>query len=71
MLLAGSRDDLGASLDDSKHEVFDNAWSNVKVETMQDYQTSDNKLNAQGKFLMLVLILTRKKSNVTVTKLNK
>ncbi|KAH6778792.1 hypothetical protein C2S52_010029 [Perilla frutescens var. hirtella] len=63
----GSRDDLAASLDDSKHEVYDNAkggyssyseglsdekhthsWSNAKVETMQDYQTSDHKLNAEA-----------------------
>lgn len=53
MVLAGSRDDLAASLDDSKNEVFDSAGSNVKVESMQGYQTSDHKMSAQGKFLML------------------
>lgn len=76
VVLAGSRDDLAASHDDSKHEVFDNAkggytsyseglsderqiysWSNAKVEAMQDYQTSDHKLNAEGKFFMFILII--------------
>lgn len=75
-LLAGSRDDLAVSLDDSKHEVFDNAkggyseglsdekqiysWSNAKGETMQDYQTSDHKLNAEGKFLKFILMVNPK-----------
>ncbi|XP_047975783.1 protein ESSENTIAL FOR POTEXVIRUS ACCUMULATION 1-like isoform X2 [Salvia hispanica] len=46
----GSRDDLAASHDDSEglsdeRQVY--SRSNAKVEAMQDYQTSDHKLNAE------------------------
>ncbi|KAL1534854.1 protein ESSENTIAL FOR POTEXVIRUS ACCUMULATION 1-like isoform X2 [Salvia divinorum] len=46
----GSRDDLAASHDDSEglpdeRQIY--SRSNAKVETMQDYQTSDHKLNAE------------------------
>lgn len=27
-----------------------NSWSHAKVETMHDYETSDHKFNAEGKF---------------------
>ncbi|XP_042006493.1 protein ESSENTIAL FOR POTEXVIRUS ACCUMULATION 1-like isoform X1 [Salvia splendens] len=47
----GSRDDLAASHDDSEglsdeRQVY--SLSNAKVEAMQDYQTSDHKLNAEA-----------------------
>ena len=53
--LAGSRDDLAASHGDSEglsdeRQIY--SRSNAKVEAMQDYQSSDHKLNAEGKFTM-------------------
>ncbi|XP_042008540.1 protein ESSENTIAL FOR POTEXVIRUS ACCUMULATION 1-like [Salvia splendens] len=49
--LAGSRDDLAASHDDSEglsdeRQIY--SRSNAKVEAMQDYQSSDHKLNAEA-----------------------
>ncbi|XP_047975785.1 protein ESSENTIAL FOR POTEXVIRUS ACCUMULATION 1-like [Salvia hispanica] len=49
--LAGSRDDLAASHGDSEglsdeRQIY--SRSNAKVEAMQDYQSSDHKLNAEA-----------------------